>query len=188
MSYVSCWCKLSNWWHHYLDALVCRSLILRNSTICWKQQRTMPRRVTWWKRTFPVTSSASWGWQETLLKVLEGDNNLLQLTNLTYHKMNNLAANPHISLSSEMVNLDSYDSEGPLTPETDDSTEVRSKITSRLLISFILGSSPDSFPLYYFCLISHSVLPKSFLLLLKNAANVLACMLLCNLAHFSSSL
>lgn len=24
-----------------------------------------------------------------------------------------------------MVNLDSYDSEGPLTPETDDSTEVR---------------------------------------------------------------
>lgn len=27
-----------------------------------------------------------------------------------------------------MVNLDSYDSEGPLTPETDDSTEVRSKM------------------------------------------------------------
>lgn len=27
-----------------------------------------------------------------------------------------------------MVNLDSYDSEGPLTPETDDSTEVRSEI------------------------------------------------------------
>ena len=26
---------------------------------------------------------------------------------------------------SEMVNLDSYDSEGLLTPETDDSTEVR---------------------------------------------------------------
>lgn len=34
----------------------------------------------------------------------------------------------NIFLSSEMVNLDSYDSEGPLTPETDDSTEVRSKI------------------------------------------------------------
>lgn len=27
-----------------------------------------------------------------------------------------------------MVSLDSYDSEGPLTPETDDSTEVRSEI------------------------------------------------------------
>ena len=26
--------------------------------------------------------------------------------------------------SSEMVNLESYDSEGPLTPETDDSAEV----------------------------------------------------------------
>lgn len=35
-------------------------------------------------------------------------------------------------VSSEMVNLDSYDSEGPLTPETDDSTEVRSQIILNL--------------------------------------------------------
>ena len=35
-------------------------------------------------------------------------------------------------VSSEMVNLDSYDSEGPLTPETDDSTEVRSEIIANL--------------------------------------------------------
>uniref|UniRef100_A0A671YH87 non-specific serine/threonine protein kinase n=1 Tax=Sparus aurata TaxID=8175 RepID=A0A671YH87_SPAAU len=32
----------------------------------------------------------------------------------------------------EMVNLDSYDSEGPLTPETDDSTEVRSETMANL--------------------------------------------------------
>lgn len=31
-----------------------------------------------------------------------------------------------------MVNLDSYDSEGPLTPETDDSTEVRFETIANL--------------------------------------------------------
>lgn len=38
-------------------------------------------------------------------------------------------------LSSEMVNLDSYDSEGPLTPETDDS-EV-SSVESPLICPFL---------------------------------------------------
>ncbi len=38
-----------------------------------------------------------------------------------------------------MVNLDSYDSEGPLTPETDDSTEVRSSIIFDLPSSLVLS-------------------------------------------------
>lgn len=55
-----------------LDALVSRSSIPRSSTICWRRQRITPRRVTWWKRTFLVTSSASWDWPETPLKVRDG--------------------------------------------------------------------------------------------------------------------
>ncbi|XP_020561147.1 microtubule-associated serine/threonine-protein kinase 1 isoform X2 [Oryzias latipes] len=38
-----------------------------------------------------------------------------------------LTRDPIEAVSSEMVNLDSYDSEGPVTPETDDSTEGKSK-------------------------------------------------------------
>ncbi len=47
-----------------------------------------------------------------------------------------------------MVNLDSYDSEGPLTPETDDSTEVRSEIIPSLVISAMLSPSPHSSTLF----------------------------------------
>lgn len=47
-----------------------------------------------------------------------------------------------IFLSPEMVNLDSYDSEGPLTPETDDSTEVRSGLCVDLSSSLVFISSP----------------------------------------------
>uniref|UniRef100_A0A8C8ICJ6 non-specific serine/threonine protein kinase n=1 Tax=Oncorhynchus tshawytscha TaxID=74940 RepID=A0A8C8ICJ6_ONCTS len=42
----------------------------------------------------------------------------------------------------EMVNLDSYDSEGPLTPETDDSTEVRT-----LSLLHLFSAHPPSTPL-----------------------------------------
>lgn len=40
--------------------LPCRSLTLRSSTICWKQQRAMPRRARASSPTSPDTSSASW--------------------------------------------------------------------------------------------------------------------------------
>ena len=75
-----------------------------------------------------------------------------------------------------MVNLDSYDSEGPVTPETDDSTEVRSQTLphwgrfSPVLRAFLALS--DSI---------NSGLPRWLLLSVKmsaSSANDLAYMLL----------
>lgn len=99
----------------------CRSLILRSSTTCWRQQRAMLRRARASSLTSPDTSSVSWASPGTHWRVPSPAHFTL-FPGLWYCEVTDLCL--CVCVFVEMAQLSSYDSGNPETPETDDSVDV----------------------------------------------------------------
>lgn len=112
----------------FLCLAPCRSLILKSFTICWKQQRAMPRRVRASSATSPDTSSASWASPGTPWRVTPPQNQHLDLLWLS-HLFSPVLTDSGVPV--EMAQLSSYDSGNPETPETDDSVDVSTQASIR---------------------------------------------------------
>lgn len=102
----------------------CRSLILRSSTTCWRQQRAMLRRARASSLTSPDTSSVSWASPGTHWRVPSPAHFTL-FPGLRYCEVTDLCL--CVCVFVEMAQLSSYDSGNPETPETDDSVDVSKK-------------------------------------------------------------